>query len=111
MGWLKNFRIEMAARRAGRRHVQSQIGRAARDVTGPTGNAFSNAWEQLDRHGDAYMKSFDPRIPPSLFVSERDRTRMGSPMPLSERCIEDYGHATRRPEPDVDELREHLNPN
>jgi len=73
--------------------MNSNIARATRDVTGPTGNVFSNAWDQLDQHGDAYMKSFDPRVPPSIFVSERDRTRHNQPMPIVERCLED-----RRPE-------------
>jgi len=67
-------------------------------VTGPTGWAFSASFQQVDDHGEAYVKSFDPRIPPSLFVSERDRTRYNQPMPLSERCIEDHG-VTRPVEP------------
>ncbi len=70
--------------------MSNQIARTARDVTGPTGWVFSNAWDKLDEHGDAYVKSFDRRIPPSLFVSERDRTRFQRPMPISERCLEDY---------------------
>ena len=64
--------------------------RQTRDITGPLGTAFSNAWDQLDEHGDAYMKSFGDQIPPSLFVSERDRVRMNQPMPVVERCIEDW---------------------
>lgn len=67
------------------------IARATRDVTGPTGWVFSNAWQQLDDHGDAYMKSFDRRIPPSIFISERDRKRHGQPIPVAERCLEDAG--------------------
>ena len=85
--------LEWKARRAGRRGIDSSIHRATRDVTGPTGWAFSATWEKLDQHGDAYMKSFDPRVPPSIFVSERDRLRHNSPMPLVERCIEDHPQA------------------
>lgn len=70
--------------------VGRPIGRATRDITGPMGTAFSNAWEKLDEHGDAYMKSFDTRIPPSLFISDRDRRRANQPMPVVERCIEDW---------------------
>ena len=86
--------LEWQARRAGRRGLNSNIHRATRDVTGPTGWAFSATWEKLDEHGEAYMKSFDPRVPPSIFVSERDRLRHNHPMPLVERCIEDH-----RPQP------------
>ena len=46
--------------------------------------------DKLDEYGDAYVQSFDRRLPPSIFVSERDRVRHGQPMPLVERCIEDH---------------------
>ena len=69
--------------------------RVTRDVVGPTGWLMSNAWDELAQHGEAYKQSFDRRLPPSLFVSERDRTRAKQPMPLSERCIEDY-HTRRK---------------
>lgn len=82
---------ELRARRAGRKGLQPGIARATRDVTGPTGWVWSNAWQQLDDHGDAYMKSFDRRLPPSIFVSERDRTRHNQPIPVAERCLEDAG--------------------
>ncbi|MEM7091893.1 MAG: hypothetical protein AAF567_02725 [Actinomycetota bacterium] len=95
----KNLLTEWKARRAGRRGVHSQIHRAARDVTGPTGWVFSASFDKLDQHGDAYIKSFDRRIPPSIFVSERDRTRHNTPMPLAERCIEDHPYATSSPLP------------
>ena len=72
--------------------MNPNIARATRDITGPTGWVWSNAWDKLDQHGEAYMKSFDPKIPPSIFVSERDRTRHGQPMPIVERCIEDWPH-------------------
>lgn len=102
---LRAFWIELKARSAGRRAMNSSlgrpIGRTTRDITGPMGTAFSNAYAKLDEHGDAYMRSFDNRIPPSLFVSERDRVRATQPMPMAERCIEDWqprpgvGPATR----------------
>jgi len=88
--WVE-LRREWRARRAGRRGISNSIHRATRDVTGPTGWVFSATWDELDKHGDAYMQSFEPRVPPSIFVSERDRTRHGQPMPLAERCIEDHG--------------------
>lgn len=75
----------------------SQIGKAARDVIGPTGMAFSNAWEKLDKHGSDYMKSFNPHTPPSLFISERDRLRTHQVVPLSERCIEDWNERHGKP--------------
>ncbi|MEM7326758.1 MAG: hypothetical protein AAF531_26980 [Actinomycetota bacterium] len=87
--WVRDAWQELRARRAGRRGLSTGIARATRDVTGPTGWVFSNAWQQLDEHGDAYMKSFDRRIPPSIFISERDRTRHGQPIPVAERCLED----------------------
>ena len=87
--WTRDFRVELKARRAGRKGMSSDIARATRDVTGPTGWVFSNAWQKLDDHGDAYIRSFDRRVPPSIFVSERDRTRHSTPIPVSERCLED----------------------
>lgn len=86
------MRTEWKDRRDGRRKMEgsSNIGRAAREITGPTGWVWSNAWNELDNHGEAYMKSFDRRVPASIFISERDRTRFGQPMPIAERCIEDW---------------------
>ncbi len=72
------------------RPITPTNGRVTRDVIGPTGWLSSNAWAQLDQHGEAYRQSFDRRLPPSLFVSERDRVRANQPMPIRERCIEDY---------------------
>ncbi len=87
---LADLWVEIKARRSGRKGLVDPIGRAARDVTGPTGWVWSNAWDELERHNRAYIDSFDRRLPPSIFVSERDRTRHKQPMPTSERCIEDY---------------------
>ncbi len=94
--WLRETWIELKARRAGRLAMGNDKSTfdAARGIIGATGNGFSNAWELLDEGGDAYLKSFgtDQHIPPSLFVSERDRVRYGMPAPVAERCIEDHGN-------------------
>lgn len=45
----------------------------------------------MEKGSDAYVKSFDPKVPPSIFVSKRDMTRGNIPIPLVERCIEDWG--------------------
>jgi hypothetical protein len=73
------------------------MSRVTRDIVGPTGWVFSDAWQQLEDHGEAYRNSFDRRLPPSLFISDRDRLRANQPMPLSERCIEDWSK-NRRPD-------------
>lgn len=86
--WLTRWAAQSVRRAEAR--SSSSISRAARDVIGPQGALFSNAWEELDRHGQDYVDSFDRRLPPSIFVSERDRLRMNQPMPLAERCIEDF---------------------
>jgi len=70
--------------------MTTDMARRTRDVTGPTGYVFSNAWDKLEEHGDAYMKSFDEHLPPSLFVSERDRTRHNQAIPVLERCLGDH---------------------
>lgn len=83
---------EWASRRAGRRHVRSDIRLHARDVAGITGWLYSRGWDQVASTSSSYRRSFeDPRIPPSLHVSERDRRRRGSVVPLVERCLEDQG--------------------
>ncbi len=88
MSRLSDFFTEWKARRAGAKHVTTDIQKSARHVIGPTGNGFSNAWDAMAESSDAYVRSFDPRIPPSIFVSERDRTRLNQPIPLVERRIE-----------------------
>ena len=47
MGRLGNVLAEWKARRAGRKYVSKDIQKSARDVIGPTGNGFSNAWEAV----------------------------------------------------------------
>lgn len=101
MGW-RSFTSEWKARREGRRHLVSNIHRSARDVIGPTGAMWSNGWDAMEKGSDAYIKSFDPKIPPSIFVSERDRTRGSIPVPLVERCIEDWAKSDSDEDPEPD---------
>lgn len=91
MGRLRDFRNEWIARRAGSKWVSRDIQKSARDVLGAIGYGWSNAWDTMAESSDAYVKSFDPRIPPSLFISQRDRTRLNQPIPLVERRIEAHG--------------------
>lgn len=91
MGWFHEFWVEIKARRAGRKFAPNDIRRAAREITGPTGWALSRHWNKVDTDGAAYLKSFDPRIPPSLHISQRDNSRFNMPIPLVERCVEDWG--------------------
>lgn len=87
---IRAFTSEWRARRAGRRHVESDLARSAREVVGPTGMMWSNGWDAMAKGSRAYLDSFDPHVPPSLFVAERERTRQSLPIPLVERCIEDW---------------------
>ncbi len=63
--------------------------RAARDVTGGIGLATTSAWDTMVEGHQRYLSSFDPRVPPSAFVSEADVQRRGAVMPIAERCLED----------------------
>ena len=80
---------------------------AARDIAGATGWVRSNAWDKIAEGSEAYAKSFDPRVPPSLHISHRDATRHNIPIPVPERCLEDFGpdaettEATPEPPADV----------
>lgn len=98
---LRAFLIEARAGAAGRRAMgaDNSTFNAARGIIGPTGNSFSNAWEHLEKDGAAYNRSMDREraIPPSLFVSERDRVRHGLAVPLSERCVEDHRNPDAMP--------------
>ena len=88
---LKEFFAEWSARRSGHKAMESTgLHKTVREVTGPVGNAHSRSWDMASTHNKKYNQSFDPRVPPSLFVSERDRKRANQPMPVSERCIEDW---------------------
>ena len=90
MGW-RSFTSEWKARRQGRKHYVNDIGKSARHVIGPTGWMWSNGWDAMEKGSTAYLKSFDPKVPRSVFVSEREMTRQSIPIPLVERCIEDWG--------------------
>lgn len=72
---------------------------SARAIVGPTGNSFSRGWEMLEKDDGAYLRSLRPEhhLPPSLFVSERDRIRHGLPVPMVERCLEDHGDEESMP--------------
>lgn len=87
---------EWKARRDGRRKMQSSIGRSAREIVGPTGLMTSGGWDKMQKGSQAYQSSFDRRLPPSLFVSERDRQRHGDAIPVAERCIEDFRDPAER---------------
>lgn len=84
---LRSLRDEWLARRAGRRKLESDLPRSARDIVGPTGWMWSKGWDEMAKHQAAYVKSFDRRVPPSIFISERERSRYNIPIPLVERMI------------------------
>jgi hypothetical protein len=86
MGW-KSFKAEWLARRAGRKNLESDLPKSAREVVGPTGWMWSRGWDVMAEHQKAYVRSFDRRLPPSTFVSERERSRHNIPIPLVERLI------------------------
>lgn len=108
--WFKEFWLEVRARSAGRKAMGNDKSTftTARGIVGATGNSFSNAFDLLERDGGAYMRSMnaDRAIPPSLFISDRDRVRLGEVVPLPERCIEDHGDPDAIPVGawDIDEL-------
>ena len=93
---IREFWLELRARSAGRKAMGSDKStfHTARGIVGATGGSFSGAWDLLEKDDGAYLRSLDASraIPPSLFVSERDRVRLGQAMPLAERCIEDHGN-------------------
>lgn len=79
------------------RSSKNDLAKTARGTVGVLGIGFSNAYKYIEDDQHRYSRSLDPQrhIPPSLFISERDGVRNGAVMPLSERCIEDFG--TGRP--------------
>lgn len=83
----------------------TEIGRASRGIMGMIGAGTSSGWRYLEENGQAYNRSLEERrLPPSLFVSERDRVRSGIVTPISERCIEEPGAGVRRSEWNIEEL-------
>ena len=97
--WINATFTEWAARRNGRRHTPRDNANAARDVTGPLGAPMSGTYNQLARSSDAYIKSFDRRLPPSIHISERDRIRHGDAIPMAERAIADWKTDNRTDDP------------
>ena len=89
MGW-RSFKSEWKARREGRKHYANNIAKSARDVIGPTGWMWSNGWDAMEKGSKAYLKSFDPKVPRSIFLADREANRDSIPIPLVERCIEDW---------------------
>jgi hypothetical protein len=88
---IRAFFQELWARRSGRAGLERNVlSTAARDLAGWTGWGTSAYWDRIDEGKDAYVKSLDPKIPPSIFVSQRDRTRQNIPVPLVERVLEDH---------------------
>jgi hypothetical protein len=96
---IRSLFTEWLARRRGRRFVETGLARSAREIVGPTGAMLSRGWDAMSRGSEAYNKSFDPKIPPSVFVSARDLTRSNHPVPLVERCIEDWSSEAEQPAP------------
>ena len=97
-GWWRDPGREWLARRRGSRNPSRGIFTATRDIIGPTGWQWTSAWNRLEEDGPAYLRSFDPRLPPSLNLSQREQTRANRPIPLPERRLEDWNAA---PPPDV----------
>lgn len=96
---LRRFFSEWAANRAGRQPIdQGPMRRASRDIIGPTGYMLTRSVDVLGESGDAYLKSFEDHMPPSLFVSKRDRTRLNQAIPLPERAIPDIVAGTADPD-------------
>ena len=96
--FVREFRAELKSRRVGRRAVPRGA-HPIRDIVGPTGYMWSAGWNRAAEGADAYTKSFDPQIPPSIHVSHRDAQRANQAMPLSERCIEDWQNPVPYPDP------------
>jgi hypothetical protein len=90
---------ELKARRAGRAGIVKPKVNSARQIAGITGALMSNGYDRIAEGSKAYEKSFDPHIPPSVHVSYNDMLRHNVPVPLAERCIEDWQSP---PRPDVD---------
>ena len=93
--WFKEQWAESQSRAAGRKAlgVDRDQFQTTRGITGMTGASLSGAYELLEKDDGAYIRSMqkEPVLPPSLFVSERDRVRYSEAVPLAERCIEDVG--------------------
>ena len=93
--------IEIRARRAGRAGIVKPKVNSPRQIAGITGALMSNGFDRIAESSKAYEKSFDPHIPPSVHISYNDMQRQNVPVPLAERCIEDW-QAPPRPEVDAE---------
>ena len=97
---IREARLEIRARRAGRRGIATPKVNSARHIAGITGNLMSAGFDRIAEGSKAYEKSFDPHIPPSVHISYNDMQRQNVPVPLVERCIEDWQAA---PRPEIDQ--------
>lgn len=98
---IRETRIELKARRAGRRGIRTPKVNSARHIAGITGNLMSAGFDRIAEGSKAYEKSFEPHIPPSVHISYNDSLRQNVPIPLKERCIENWD-ASPRPEIDAE---------
>ena len=98
--FFREIRAELRGRRAGRAGYEARSSqRSVRHIVGPTGNMFSNSWKRMEEGAEAYQRSLEPRIPPSIHISHRDATRHNVPVPLQERMIEDWQNPVPYPDP------------
>jgi hypothetical protein len=98
--FFREIRAELRGRRAGRAGYEARSSqRSVRHIVGPTGNMFSNGWKRMEEGAEAYQRSLEPRIPPSIHISHRDATRHNVPVPLQERMIEDWQNPVPYPDP------------
>ncbi len=100
---LSDLRSELRARRVGRKALPADRSQAIREITGATGAIYSNGFDTAAKGADAFTRSFEPRIPPSIHISHRDSIRHGTPIPVSERCLEDWPNKIEYADP-YDEL-------
>ena len=96
--FVREAKAEWKGRRVGRRAV-SRGAHPIREIVGPTGYMLSNGWSKAAEGQEAYHRSFDPQIPPSIHISHNDATRANQAMPLAERCIEDWNAPVEYPDP------------
>jgi len=83
--------IRRVMRPAPRPPAESDVFTAARHITGAVGAGTSPAYDALAEGGERLNRSLrENPLPPSTHISHRDATRHNIPVPLSERCIEDY---------------------
>ena len=83
--------IRRVMRPAGRPRPESDVFTAARHVIGAIGAGTSPAYDALAEGAESLNRSLrENPLPPSPHISHRDSTRHNIPVPLSERCIEDY---------------------